>query len=115
MSKIWVAHRTHRKALYLPMQGTEQNPNLMFFLPKMEPSQLDELVRSELQKQGITNESVIHDIIEKAEAEYEKRRKVEETQREVRRLMKIKEAGGKLMQVGFRRWKQVFFRPVGGK
>ena len=53
--------------LLLPMQGTKDKPGLMFFLPKTSPSQLDELVRSQLEKQGVTKENDIHGIVEQAE------------------------------------------------
>ena len=109
MTKIWVARRNQRKGLYLPMQGTKENPGLMFLLPKMGEGQLDEFVRKELEKQGVTSEAEVHRLVEQAEKDYEKRLKVEEATKEVRRLMAIKEAGGKIMQVGFRKWKQVFY------
>ncbi len=115
MPKIWIARRTQRMGFYLPMQGTEKKPNLMFFLTKMGEGHLDQLVRSELEKQGVTDEGQIHSLIEQAEKDYEHRVKTQETIKELRRLMAIKAAGGKLMQMGFRKWKQVFYRPIAGK
>ncbi len=109
---LYVARRKPRVGLYLPMAGTKENPGLIFFLPKMALGQLDEFVRKELAKQGITEESKVQAIIAEAEKEYEKKIKVSETIRELRRLMKIKAAGGKLMSVGHRKWRQAFYRPI---
>ncbi|KKN49970.1 hypothetical protein LCGC14_0637710 [marine sediment metagenome] len=115
--RIWIARQAHRGAFYLPMAGTKQNPSLMFFLPQAKgkpiaPDYLDELVRSQLEKQGIVGDSAVHQVVAEAEKGYEERRKIEEVQTEVKRLMRIKAAGGKLMQVGFRKWKQVFYPAV---
>ena len=68
-----------------------------------------------MQKQGITNEADVQAVIESAEADYEARLKVGEARRELRRLMALKAEGAKLMQVGFRKWKQVFVRPIKGR
>jgi hypothetical protein len=98
----------------LQTQGTKANPNLLFFLPKMEDLQLDQLVRKELAKQGITKESEVNSVIEQAEAQYEHRQKVEEARKEIRRLMAIKAEGGtkRLKQVGFRKWQEAFYPSV---
>jgi len=74
----------------------------------MEASQLDDLIRRELEKLGISNESEVQAVVEKAEADFEYRVKVQEVRKEVRRLMKLKEEGAKLMRVGGK-WKQVFY------
>ncbi len=79
---------------------------------KLERSELDDLVKAQLNKQGITKDSEVQAIVDKAEKEYEDRVKTQETTKELRRLMAIRAAGGKLMQVGFRKWKQVFY-PTG--
>ncbi len=114
MPKLYVARRTNRLGLYLPMAGTRQNPNLMFFLPKTSGNQLEDLVRSQLSKQGITDEAAVNKVVEQAEQEYEQRLKVQEAEREVRRLMTLRAQGAKLIQVGFRKWKQAFFMsPIG--
>jgi hypothetical protein len=111
--KIWVARKAPRKALFLPMGQVEKNPSLLFpMLNKIDPSELDELVRAELEKQGISNESDVHKIVGKAEEEYEQRIKTAEASREVRRLLKIKAEGGKLMQVGNKKWRQAFYPAV---
>lgn len=68
-----------------------------------------------MQKQGISKESDVQAVIENAEAGYENRVKVEEARKELRRLMALKSGGAKLMQVGFRKWKQVFYRPIKGR
>ena len=114
MSKIWIARRTttSRQALLLPGQGTKDSPNLMFFLPGMDEHQLDQLVRRELEKQGVTKEAEVHAAVEQAESEYERRRKVDEARTEVRRLMALKAGGATLMQVGNRKWKQAFYPSV---
>ena len=112
MSELYIVRSPKRAGLYLEMEGTPQNPNLMFFLPKMERSQLDQFVRSELAKQGVTQESVINKIIDKAEEEYEKRVKMKEAKAEVKRLMEIRARGGKLMQRGYRKWVEVSYAPL---
>ena len=86
----------------------------MFFLPEkngkqVDPSYLDELIRAQLEKVGITKESDVQAIVEKAELDYEFKIKVEEAKREVRRLMELKKQGAKLMSSGFRKWKQVYY------
>jgi len=96
------------------MGGTKRNPTLMFFLPQtsrqqISPGHLDEMVRSQLAKQGITQESAVNTIVEKAEAEYEERIKMLEAHQEAKRLMGLRAAGAKLMQVGYRKWRQVFY------
>lgn len=69
-------------------------------------------MRSELAKQGVTKESVINKIVDEAEKQYEMRIKIAEAKAEVKRLMGIKAGGGKLMQVGYRKWKQAFYPAV---
>ena len=111
MPNIWVARRNNRIGLMLPMGQVSQNPTLLFpLLRKTERSELDELVRIELEKQGITKESEVQSIIDKAEADYEYRVKVQEARQEVRRLMKLRAAGKSLMQVGNKKWKEVSYR-----
>ena len=111
MANIWIARKDpRRKGLYLPMGGTKDNPSLMFMLPKTDRSELDELVRAQLERQGITKEADVQAIMDKAEAGYEERRKVEEATNEVKRLMRIRAEGHSLMQQGFRKWKQAFYR-----
>ena len=114
MSKLFVARRKQRKGLLLPMEGTEKNPSLIFFLPEkngkqVDPSYLDELIRAQLAKVGITKESDVQAIVAKAEEDYEFKVKVEEAKKEVRRLMELRAQGAKLMSVGYRKWKQVFY------
>lgn len=111
MPNIWVARRAPRKGLLLKMDGTPANPNLLFILNrKLERSELDELVRAQLQLQGITGEAEVNAVIDAAEKDYEERVKTQETIKEIKRLMAIRAAGGKLMQVGYRKWKQAFYR-----
>ena len=102
------------------MGGILDNPALLFFLPEkgaekerqIDSSQLDEQIRAQLQKVGITKETDIQTIIAKAEEDYEYRVKLEETKKELRRLMALRAEGKKLMQVGFRKWKEVSYRQI---
>jgi len=113
MSKLQVVRNPLRKALFLPMGKTSKNPSLIFPLTrKLDASELDEQIRIQLEKLGITKESDVQAIFDKAETDYEYRIKVSEARREIRRLMKIRESGGKLMQVGNRKWKQVFYPAI---
>ena len=113
---LYVARR-NRKAVMIPMDGTEKNPTLLFPLTDhLENSELDELVRAMLQKQGISGEKNRSKVIEKAEEEYEKRIKVAEARRELHRLMDLRKEGAKLMSVGNKKWKEVYYMsPRGGK
>lgn len=116
MPNLFIARDKQRKGLYLPMGGTKDNPSMMFVLNrKLDRSELDELVRAQLAQLGITKESDVQSIISKAESEYEYRVKIEEVKKELKRLMDIRAKGGKLMQVGFRKWKQAFYPGKGGK
>lgn len=115
--RLYVVRRANRGALYLPMGGTKQNPSLMFFLPQgkgkqMGEGQLDQLIRSNLARQGITKESDVHTIVEKAELQYEQRIKMQESHQEAKRLMALRAAGARLISCGFRKWRQAFFPAV---
>ena len=122
MPELYVARRNTRKGLHIPMGGTADNPGLVFFLPEkgglpeqqIGKSQLDELIRSQLERVGITKESDVQAVMERAEQDYEYGVKVDEAKKELRRLMEIRAKGGKLMSVGNRRWAQAFY-PSGGK
>jgi len=112
MPRLYVARRNERKGLYI--QGTGENPSLIFFLPErgdrqVSAGQLDELIRSQLEKVGITKESDVQAVVAKAEEDYELRVKVEEAKKELRRLMDIRAKGGKLMSVGRGKWAQAFY------
>ena len=114
MSKLVIARRKQREGLFIPMDGTGENPNLMFFLPKMDNSQLDEYVRKELAEHGITDEHTVQAIIEEAEKQYELRVKTKETEAMIRKFMAIKAEGGtkRLMQQGHRKWAETFYPGV---
>ena len=112
MTELFVVRAPKRVGLLLEMAGTAQKPNLIFFLPKMSPGQLDQKVRDELAKQGVTKESDINSIIGKAEVQYETRLKINEVNTEFKRLMEIRRNGGKIMQRGYRKWVQVFHPAV---
>ena len=120
MSKLLIARKKQRAGLYLPMGGTLENPALLFFLPEkgvekerqIDSNQLDEQIRAQLQKVGITKEADVQAVIAKAEEDYEYRVKLEETKKELRRLMALRAEGKKLMQRGWRKWKEVSYRPI---
>jgi len=107
--RLYVARRPARKGLLLPMEGTEKNPRLVFFLPKADPGHLDELIRKQLESQGVTKEADVQTIVNKAEEESEQRIKVEESRREIRRLMGLKAQGATLIQNGHKKWREAFF------
>ena len=112
--RLYIVRRAQRGAFYLPMGGTRENPSLMFFLPQPKGKQLgaghlDELVRCQLARQGISKEADVNALVNKAEAEYEERIKMAEAHQEAKRLMALRAAGAKLMQFGYRKWKQVFY------
>lgn len=110
MPKLYVARRKNRKGLYLPMEQVSQNPSLLFPLTKsIDPSELDELIRVELEKVGITKESEVQAVIDKAEADYEYRIKVEEARKELKRLMALRKEGKRLMSVGNKKWREVWY------
>ena len=109
MSRLFVARRPKRRGLVLPMRGNRANPSLVFPLDGVDRSELDELIRAILAKQGVTDEKEIQAVVEKAEESSEVRIKVAEARAEVRRLMKIRRNGGSLMQRGFRKWVQAFY------
>ena len=111
MARLYIARREQRQGFYLPMEGTKENPSLMFFLPErngkqIDPGQLDELIRAQLEKVGITKESDVQAIVAKAEEDYEFRIKVEEAKKEVRRLMILRAEGKRLMSVGNKKWRE---------
>lgn len=110
MSNLYVARRAGRQGLLVPQMGNRANPSLIFPLDHTDRSELDELIRAQLSKVGVTKESEVQAVIDKAETDSEARIKLEETRKELRRLMQIREDGGKLMQVGYRKWKQAFYR-----
>ena len=107
---LYVARRKTRKGLYLPMEQSSQSPSLLFPLTKsLERSELDELIRAQLDKLGVTKESEVQAIVDKAEEDYEYRVKVDEARKEIRRLMALRAEGKKLMQVGNKKWKEAYY------
>lgn len=116
MPKLYVARRAPRKALYLPMEQNSRNPSLIFPLMRStDPSELDEQIRAQLEKVGVTKESDVQAVLDKAEADYEYRIKVDEARKEIRRLLALRGEGKKLMSVGHKKWKEVNYRPVNRK
>ncbi len=103
-------YKPNRVGLYLPMEQSSQNPSLLFPLTKStDPGLLEEQIRVELEKVGVSKESEVQAILDKAEKDYEFRCKVEEARKELRRLMALKAEGAKLMSVGRGRWKEVWY------
>ena len=112
MSTLYVARRKSRRGLLLSMNGSRENPNLLFPLDGVERSELNELIRAILAKQGVTDEAEIQAVVERAENDSEIRIKIAEVKKEVKRLMGFRAQGLKLMQRGYRRWAPAFFRPI---
>jgi len=115
MGNISVTQYDNRLGLYLPMGGTKDNPAMLVPFYKIDRSELDHIVRSNLAEQGITDDATVDAVVDEAERLYEERRKVEESRKELHRLMEIKRQGGKLMSSGNRKWKQAFYPSKGGK
>ena len=109
MGNLFVARRPKRRGLLLPMSGNRANPSLLFPLDGVDRSELDELIRAILAKQGVTDEAAIQAIVEKAEQDSEIRIKIAEARKEVRRLMGLRAKGARLIQRGFRKWKEAFY------
>ncbi len=109
MGNLFIARRPQRKGLFLPMLGNRANPSLVFPLESVDRSELDELIRAILAKGGVTEESEVQAIVEKAEQDSEIRLKIIEARKEVRRLMKERAKGNSLVQVGFRKWLPAWF------
>ena len=108
--RLYVAKRKNRIGLSIPMGQVNNSPNLLFPLTKStDPSQLDESIRAELEKLGISKESDVQAIFDKAESDFEYRIKVQEARQEIKRLMELKRNGAKLMQMGNKKWKQVYY------
>ena len=112
MSELYVARPKRRLALRIPMEATREKPTLLLPLYLTDRSELDELIRAQLEKLGVTKESDVQGIIEKTETDYELRCKVDDARKELRRLMALRGEGKSLMQVGNRKWKEAFYRPI---
>ena len=112
MSKLHIARPKQRIGLYIPMKGNRDNPSLVYPLIGADEGQIDEVVRMVLEKQGVTDEHEVQAIVAKAEEDYEVRIKVSEAKAEVRRLMGLRAKGAKLMQRGFRKWKEAFYPAI---
>lgn len=117
MGSLAFQRDANRIGLYIPLGQTKESPSLIVPFYKMERSELDDIVRLELSKQGITDETKVQEVCDEAERQYEERRKTAEASREIRRLMEIRRNGGKLMSVGSKKWRQVFHPAIkqGGK
>ena len=113
MGNLLVTRRPKRRGLLIARGlGTKANPSLLFPLDGVDRSELDELIRAILARQGVTDETEIQAIIERAEIDAEVRIKIAECRAELRRLMAIRARGISLMQVGFRKWRAAFFPAI---
>ncbi len=102
MAPLYVAYDKRRLGLLLPEH------NRLFYLPGTNGSQLSELIHKQLQSLGVPSEKHAS-VVSQAEEDYEHRIKVHEAEQEGKRLMAIRAEGGKLVQVGFRKWKRAFY------
>lgn len=102
MAPLYVAYDKRRLGLLLPEH------NRVFYLPGTSGSQLSEMIHKQLQDLGVPSEKHAS-VVAQAEEDYEHRIKVHEAHEEAKRLMAIRAEGGKLMQVGYRKWKQAFY------
>ena len=112
MGTLAFSKDSQRAGLYVPLGQTKKNPSLVIPFYKMERNELDDIVRMELAKQGITEESKVQAVIDEAETQYEERRKVEEARQELKRLMELKRQGATLMSVGNKKWRQAFYPAI---
>ena len=112
MGTLYVARRPGRRGLIVPREGTRAHPTLIFPLDGVDRGELDDLIRAILAKGGVTNESEVQTIIDAAELDSEVRIKVDEAKAEVRRLMRLRAQGLRLMQVGYRKWREAFYPAV---
>ena len=112
MARLYIARRPKRRGLLIPRLGNKAKPNLLFPLDGVDRGELDELIRAILAKQGVTNEAEIQAVVEKAEQDSEVRIKVNEARAELRRLMSIRAKGIRLIQIGFRKWRECFYPAI---
>ena len=96
----------------LPMGSSPTHPMLIFPLDYVDRSQLDDLIRAILAKQGVTNEAEVQAVVDAAETDREVRMKILQARLELRRLMEMRARGLSLMQMGFRKWKPVWYPPL---
>lgn len=99
MVDLWVARDKRRKALFLPMEGTKENPNTIIPLYKMEAQELNDLIDGVLAKRGIPIEKRAA-IKEEAERLYENKIRTYEASVEIRRRLEgqvphMRKRGGK--------------------
>lgn len=109
MSRLYVARRRYRRGVLLE---PSRNMSLLFPLDGVDRSELDELIRGILAKGGVTDEAEVQAVVEAAEKSSEARVLIAEQRAEIRRLMALRAQGLKLMQVGFRKWKEVWYPAV---
>lgn len=109
MGSLTFQRDNRRSGLYIPLGQTKESPSLVVPFYKMERSELDDIVRLELSKQGITDEAEIQAICDEAETQYEERRKVEEASKDLRKYMELRRQGFSLISKGHKKWAPVRF------
>jgi len=111
MSNLLVARTPKRRGLIVS-RGLGNSPSLLFPMDGTEKTELEDLIRAILAKGGVTNESEVQAVMEKAEQDYEIRIQIAEVKKEVRRLLAIRWSGKSIIQVGYRKWREAFFPAV---
>lgn len=96
---MWVPKQMGPKALFLPMGGTRQKPNVIIPTYGTDKSEMAELVDALCEKRGIPK-SERPALIAQAEMLYEQRIKIWEARQEIRRrlegqLPRMKKKGGR--------------------
>lgn len=111
MPGLSIARRPKRRGL-LVSRGLQNSPFLLFPMDGADKEELENLIRAILAKGGVTEESEVQAVIEKAEQDSEIRIHVAEAQREVRRLLALRWQGHSLIQMGYRKWKECYYPAV---
>lgn len=111
MSKLVIVRRPTRQAFFLPLGGTRASPNIIIPLHKTDDSELDELIRGVCEKHGLSAAQT-EAIVERAERDYEYRRKLQEARDELHRRVREQAEFSQLKWGGL---KPVGKRSVGAK
>ena len=102
MPRLYIARRPTRQALFLGMEGSRSQPSVILPLSKdVSNSELDELTQRSLEKLGVPRDQW-HAVVEKAERDYEYRRKVAEASEELHRRIREQAEYSKLKFGGLR-------------
>ena len=109
---LWVARRPQRKGLWIQREGTKDKPDLVFYLNRgLDSGQLAEMISKQLESQGVRKEDHAK-IVAKAEEQYEQRIKVEEAEKELKKLRAFKANGATLIQRGFKKWSPAYLPAI---